>query len=168
MTTIGKDIATAALVRAFFKYYVTGVLESQTGTDIQQRLEPKNIRLALLDHYGNIGRLFNREAFYAIARMNYEHDEIERELRRSLDKTATDMDLVRLACRTDDFYNTLVSEYKRNFTNLLDGRLETQDEHLEAYTRCPSLGDIDADVAENIVNRMASRAYSIGSGHADE
>ena len=29
----GKDIAIAALVRAFFKYYVTGVLETQTDSE---------------------------------------------------------------------------------------------------------------------------------------
>lgn len=168
MTTIEKDIAIAALVRAFFKYYVTGILEKQSGTDVMERFEPRNIKMTMLNHYGNISRHFNSEAFYAVARMNYEQEEIERELRRKLTAATSDMELVRLACRTDDFYQTLVSEYKRNFTNLLNGHIETQDEHLKAYTRCPSIGKMDTDMAESIVNRMAARAYEIGSSLTDD
>ena len=69
---IGKDIAIAALVRAFFKYYVTGLLETQTDVDPQERFEPKNIKRIMLDRYERISKLFNQEAFYALSRMNYE------------------------------------------------------------------------------------------------
>ena len=43
MKEISKDIVLAAVVRSFFKYFVTGILEEQTGTDIQNRFEPINI-----------------------------------------------------------------------------------------------------------------------------
>ena len=56
----------------------------------------------------------------------------------------------------------MVEEYKRNFTNLLAGYIETQDEHVKSYTRAPSLGEIDIDKAESIINRMATRAYELG------
>ena len=74
---IGKDITIAALVRAFFKYYVTGLLETQTDVDPQERFEPKNLKSLMLNHYGSIGKHFNQEAFYALSRLNYEADEVE-------------------------------------------------------------------------------------------
>ena len=159
---IGKDIVIAATVRAFFKYFVTGLLEAQIDVDIQERFEPKNIKRTMLNHYERISKLFNQEAFYAISRMNYKADEIEPLLKDFVTEATTDIDLVRFACKTDEFHQTLVAEYKRNFINLLDGRIETQDEHVNAYTRCPEIGEMDTDTAENIVNRMASRAYELG------
>lgn len=159
---IGKDIAIAALVRAFFKYYVTGALETQTGVDLQERLEPKNVKKMMLDRYERISALFNQEAFYAISRMNYEADEIEPLLKDFATPETTDMELVRFACRTDEMYQTMVEEYKRNFMNLLAGHIETQDEHVNSYTRNPSLGEIDIEKAESIINRMATRAYELG------
>lgn len=159
---IGKDIAIAALVRAFFKYYVTGLLETQTDVDPQERFEPKNIKRIMLDRYEHISKLFNQEAFYALSRMNYEAEEIEHLLKEFVTEHTTDMELVRFACRTDDMYNVMVEEYRRNFTNLLAGHIETQDEHVSAYTRRPELGEIAIDTAENIINRMAARAYELG------
>lgn len=159
---IGKDIAIAALVRAFFKYYVTGLLETQTSVDPQERFEPKNIKRIMLDRYEHISKLFNQEAFYALSRMNYEAEEIEHLLKEFVTEHTTDMDLVRFACRTDDMYNVMVEEYRRNFTNLLAGHIETQDEHVSAYTRRPELGEIAIDTAESIINRMATRAYELG------
>ena len=161
---IGKDIVIAALVRAFFKYYVTGIVESQTDCDLQERFEPKNVKRIMLDHYERISKLFNQEAFYALSRMNYQADEIESLLKEFVNEKTTDMDLVRFACRTDDMYNVMVEEYRRNFTNLLSGRIETQDEHVIAYTRRPDLGEIAIDTAESIINRMAARAYELGKG----
>lgn len=162
---IGKDIAIAALVRAFFKYYVTGLLETQTDVDPQERFEPKNIKRTMLEHYERISKSFNQEAFYALSRMNYEEEEIELLLKDFFTEHTTDMELVRFACRTDDMYNVMVEEYRRNFTNLLAGRIETQDEHINAYTRRPELGKIAISTAESIINRTATRAYELGKGN---
>lgn len=159
---IGKDIVIAALVRTFFKYYVTGIIESQTDCDPQERFEPKNIKLIMLNHYERVSKLFNQEAFYALSRMNYKVDEIEPLLKEFVTEQTTEMDLVRFACRTDNAYNVMVEEYRRNFTNLLAGRIETQDEHVNSYTRYPDLGEINIDTAESIINRMATRAYELG------
>lgn len=162
---IGKDIVIAATVRAFFKYFVTGLLEAQTDVDIQERFEPKNIKRTMLDHYEHISRLFNQEAFYAMSRINFEADEIEAQLKDFITPQTTEMELVRFVCKTDDCYRTMVEEYKRNFMNLLSGRIETQDEHVNSYTRCPDIGEMDIETAESIVNRMASNAYELGKTH---
>ena len=128
-------------------------------------LEAKNIKRIMLDRYERISKLFNQEAFYALSRMNYEAEEIEQLLKEFVKEHTTDMELVRFACRTDDMYNVMVEEYRRNFTNLLAGHIETQDEHVGAYTRRPELGEIAIDTAESIINRMAARAYELGQGN---
>mgnify|MGYP000399816321 CR=1 FL=1 len=159
---ITKDIVIAAIVRAFFKYYVTGLLETQTDVDISERFEPKNVKRIMLDHYEKISHYFNTEAFYAISRINYEHAEIESLLKDFVTPETTEMDLVRFACRTEEMYKVMVEEYKRNFTNLLAGHIETLDEHVESYTRNTRLGEIDIDKAEKIINRIATKAYELG------
>ena len=163
---ITKDIVIAALVRAFFKYYTTAVLETYTDIDPQERFEPKSVKRMMLNHYELISKAFNQEAFYAISRMNYEADEAERLLKDFIKPTTTDTDLVRFACRTDDIYDLMVEEYRRNFLNLLAGRIETEDEHIKSYTRRPEIGEMDIDPAENIINRMAAKAYELGKANA--
>ena len=118
-TTINKDRVLAAIVRVFFKYFVTGIIESQDNYDVEARFEPKNVKLIMLNHYENISKVFNREAFFAIVKMNYESEEIEPALRKLMTSNTTDMELVRFACRTEDMYNAMVAEYKRNFEFLL-------------------------------------------------
>lgn len=128
MNKISKDRALAALVRTFFKYFLTGIME---GKDIH---DPKAVKQTLLEHYEHVAQVYNREAFYAIARMNYEAAEIENALRQ---QPATDlMQLVRIACRTEPFYQTMVEEYKRHFLLLLEGRLATSEEAAQ-YTPAP-------------------------------
>lgn len=162
MKEISKDIVLAAVVRSFFKYFVTGILEEQTGTDIQNRFEPINIKKTMLNHYEHISRYFNRETFFALMRLNFTTEEMEQQLREFMKPGTSDMELVRFACRTDDFYQAMVNEYKRNFELLLCGRLEQQDEHDANYTRLPEGGTIDAEMAEKIIGEIAAHAYSHG------
>lgn len=49
MKQISKDIVLAAVVRSFFKYFVTGIIESQHGTDIQNGFEPINVKKTMLN-----------------------------------------------------------------------------------------------------------------------
>lgn len=69
------------------------------------------------------------------------------------------MQLVRIACRTEPFYQTMVEEYKRHFLLLLEGRLATSEEAAQ-YTPCPEAGLIDEPLAIDIIDRMARQAYS--------
>lgn len=151
MTKISKDRVLGALVRTFFKYFLTGVME---GRDIS---DAKAVKQALLDHYEQVSAVYNQEAFYAIARMNYEADEIEAVLRQNPVNDL--MQLVRIACRTEPFYLAMVEEYKRHFMFLLEGRLATTEE-ASLYTPCPEAGLIDESLAADIINRMAQNAYS--------
>ncbi len=159
---IEKDIVIAAVVRTFFKYFVSGIIEAQDRTDINERMQPKNVKATMLRHYEKIAECFNREAFYSIFKMNYRQEEMEPTLRSFMKKETTHMELMRLACRTDRFYETMVCEYKRNFEQLLLGRIETQDEHVGTYTRCPEAGEMDLNLAESIIESLAAGAYSLG------
>lgn len=162
MKQISKDIVLAAVVRSFFKYFVTGIIESQHGTDIQNGFEPINVKKTMLNHYEHISRYFNRKAFFALMRLNFATEEMEQQLREFMKPGTSDMELVRFACRTEDFYQAMVNEYKRNFELLLCGRLEQQDEHDANYTRLPEGGTIDAEMAEKIIGEIAAHAYSHG------
>lgn len=95
-------------------------------------------------------------------RLNFATEEMEQQLREFMKPGTSDMELVRFACRTDNFYQAMVNEYKRNFELLLCGRLEQQDEHDANYTRLPEGGTIDAEMAEKIIGEIAAHAYSHG------
>ena len=159
---IRKDYVLAMLVRLFFKYYVTGIVEKSAKEGMQDAFEPRNVKQLMLEHYEEIGKRYNEEVFYAIVRMNYEEATMEQEIRDFVSQQGTTdmMQLMRFACKTDSFYNTMVEEYKRNFFLLLEGRLATDEEHEEQYTRNESLGSMDIDLAQLIINRTISQVIS--------
>lgn len=161
-STISKDRVLAAVVRTFFKYFATGVVNSTSGNDTPESLEPSQVKALMLEHYESISRYFNREVFFAIFQMNYSEAEMEPMLRSFMTKTTTDMDLVRLACRDEAFYKAMVNEYRRHLELLLCGRLETSDEHETAYTRWASSGSIDPALADRLIAETASNAYAMG------
>lgn len=162
MEEVSKDRVMAAVVSTFFKYFTAGVLESQSTGDPLERYEPRNVKQTMLEHYEKISSVFNSEAFYAIFRMNYDEAEIEAVLRKAVTPTTSAMELVRIACRTEELYQTMVSEYKRNFEQLLCGHIATREENEKNFTRCPSAGKMSRAMAENIINRIAANAYGEG------
>lgn len=165
--TINKDKVLAHVVRTFFKYFVTGIIESQSDKNYQECFEPRYIKKIMLDNYEYISRYFNKEAFYAIFRMNYKQEEMEQQLRSFMTTTTTDMDLIRFACRTEEFYNIMVKEYKRNFELLLLGHLESYEENEKYYTRGLSSETINKKLAEHIIKEIAENAYVQGKGLSD-
>ena len=58
------------------------------------------------------------------------------------------MELMRFACRGDEFYSTMVSEYKRNMELLLCGIFSATPEQASQYSRCSSIGEMAQDNAE--------------------
>ncbi|MCI6161012.1 MAG: hypothetical protein PUH24_08185 [Prevotellaceae bacterium] len=174
---IKKDKALAEIVRVFFHAFTKGIVEgnheNSIMTDIYtnhpDQYSPRNIKLQMLQHFEQISQVFNQEAFYAISRMNYDAETMEQEintqildLRKELQKQKEDvsyMHLVRIACRTDAFYNMMVEEYKRHFMLLLEGRLATAKENEQSYTQCAEAGEIDLEKINGIINHFASQVY---------
>lgn len=160
--SVGRDRVMALIVQTFFKYFVTGLVESGSDMPVAERFEPRNIKQMMISYYEQVSRFFNREAFYAIMKMNFSTDEMERELRSFMTDGTTDMDLVRFACRTDALYDVMVCEYKRHFEQLLCGRIESQGETDKAYKRCEGTGEISVAAAEKLLSELAANAYAAG------
>lgn len=165
MEKIEKDKVLSAVVRTFFKYFTLGIIEgsAEDATDMSV-YEPKSVKQFVVKHFEKYSQTFNEEAFYAISRMNYLEEEVEEELQRfvSVNGSPSAMDLMRFACRTDEFYSTVVSEYKRNMELLLCGIFSATPEQASQYMRCNSIGDMPQDTAEAIINRIANKAYEKG------
>lgn len=165
MEKIDKDKVLSAVVRTFFKYFTLGIIEgsAEDATDMSV-YEPKSVKQFVVKHFEKYSQTFNEEAFYAISRMNYLEEEVEEELQRfvSVNGSPSAMDLMRFACRTDEFYSTMVSEYKRNMELLLCGIFSATPEQASQYMRCNSIGDMPQDTAEAIINRIANKAYEKG------
>lgn len=165
MEKIEKDKVLSAVVRTFFKYFTLGIIEgsAEDATDMSV-YEPKSVKQFVVKHFEKYSQTFNEEAFYAISRMNYLEEEVEEELQRfvSVNGSPSAMDLMRFACRTDEFYSTVVSEYKRNMELLLCGIFSATPEQASQYTRCNSIGNMPQDTAEAIINRIANKAYEKG------
>ena len=165
MEKIEKDKVLSAVVRTFFKYFTLGIIEGSAEDAMDMSIyEPKSVKQYVVKHFEKISATFNEEAFYAFSRMNYLEEEVEEELQKFISsggETST-MDLMRFACRTDEFYSTMVSEYKRNFESLLCGSFATLSKACEGFTECAALGSIAVDMAENIINRIAHQAYGEG------
>lgn len=165
MENIGKDKVLAAVVRTFFKYFTLGVIEGKSADSADMTVyEPKNVKKVMSEHIEDVSRIFNQEVFFAISRINYVGEELERELQAfvAAGNKTTPMDLMRFACRSDEFYDVMVSEYKRNFESLLCGSFATLSKSCEGFTECEALGSIAVDMAENIINRIAHQAYGEG------
>ena len=165
MEKIEKDKVLSAVVRTFFKYFTLGIIEgsAEDATDMSV-YEPKSVKQFVVKHFEKYSQTFNEEAFYAISRMNYLEEEVEEELQRfvSVNGSPSAMDLMRFACRTDEFYSTVVSEYKRNMELLLCGIFSATPEQASRYMRGNSIGDMPQDTAEAIINRIANKAYEKG------
>ena len=160
MKQIRKDYVLAMLVRTFFKFFTTAVAERAAQNGQSDPLSARNIKQMMLDHYEQISKVYNQEAFYCLSRMNYEAETVEQQLRDfTLRNGSQPTDMDRFACSTETFYQTMVESYKRHFMLLLEGRLATDEEFEESYIRNDTFGTMDLQQAESIINRMASGAY---------
>lgn len=135
---VNKYKVLATLVRSFFDAFSSGIIDSTVGDKADtpaDRHTPKAVKQMMLDHYEHIAPVFMDTMFFPLAAMNYEYADIERVVREAQQRGDDMMALVRTACGTDDMYEGMVTEYKRNFGNLLSGRMASNADHLEAYTR---------------------------------
>lgn len=161
---IEKDKVLAAVVRTFFKYFTLGIIEAYADDPNDMSVyEPKSVKQFVVKHFEKYSQTFNEEAFYAFSRMNYIEEEVEEELNKFMSGgNVSAMELMRFACRDDEFYSTMVSEYKRNMELLLCGIFSATPEQASQYTRCNSIGNMPQDNAEAIINRIANKAYEKG------
>lgn len=149
----------AAMIRGFFKAFSSGIIDSRVA-DPAERQQPRTVKQTMLEHYEHIAGHFHQILFYSIAGINYTYDEIARRVQAA--GKADGAQLMRVACRTDEGYRLMVSEYKRNFTALLEGRNIPAEAHIQSYCRCAALGLTDSDTAIRLVTRTVVKAYLAG------
>ena len=126
--------ALAACMRGFFEAFAMGVIDDAYGDDAKtkaSKMEPKNVKQALLNYYGEVGKMFFDQMFYTIAQLTYDNvDEAVERVKAECGEGATVPDYMRVACREQAVYEAMVEEYKRNFSALLAGGMPSPKSHI--------------------------------------
>ena len=136
--------AVAAFVRGFFEAYARGIIDATIeGNDFSKKNDPKQIKQMMLEHYGEVNQYFFDIMFSTLVRLNYKTaEEANERMKKNFDSMKqadptfepTMLDYLRIACKSNQLYKAMESEYKRNFTWLLQGKFTTLEEHVRDYT----------------------------------
>ena len=129
--------AQPAIIRAFFASFAEGILsahaESEKGTI---EVTPQMVKQVMLEHYEEISKNFFDIMFNPLALLHYDTAEELIDILRSPDiapTIKTSMDLFRHACRTEEAHEDMVTEYRRNFSSLLAGKILSINDFYEAF-----------------------------------
>lgn len=166
---VDKYKLTASLVKAFFDGYSSAIVDCHV-TDVHEKYLPQTIKRTMLEHYEKIFPSFYQLIVSAMAAINFEDvDEAIALLRKASADKLSPEELMRRTCITEQLYQALVEEYKRNFGNLLDGRRETVQQHLLSYTHGEDTksDEVDTEKAIRHTVRIAMHAYSQGLREAN-
>lgn len=153
---------TAALVRAFFEAFAKGVIDSQKSANTSEdKYTAKEIKQLMLDHYEEVSGMFFDVMFPTLVKLNYPDVRLAQEklTKEMQGKQPTMFDYLKFACKSQKLYDALVEEYKRNFTLLLQGKLSSISEHVEAYQHGVQLSVIDEPHALNLLVRVILMTY---------
>lgn len=162
METVDKYKLLAALVRAFFEGYTSGVIDCHVK-EMREKFDPRTIKRVMVDHYERIADMFHQIIYYPLAAMNLTYDEAVEMVGKAEKNRWTVEELIKHACVTDEMYKAMIAEYKRNFSLLLCGQYSTIPDHLENYTRQKGTADtIDSDMAIGFTVRTVMTAYARG------
>ncbi len=126
-----------ALIRAFFSSFAEGVL-SVDAENRQETVEltPQRVKQVMLEHYEEISKHYFDILFNPLALVHYDTAEELIAILRSPEVAPTlksPMDLFRHVCRTEEAHEDMVTEYRRNFTALLSGKVMTLDDFYEGF-----------------------------------
>ena len=159
--------AQPAIIRAFFASFAEGILSSEAerhnGT---VEMTPQAVKKVMLEHYEDISKNFFDILFNPLAILHYDTAEELVGILRSPDiapNIKTPMDLIRYACRTDEAHEDMVTEYRRNFSSLLAGKVLTINDFYEAFPD-GYLQDSDKDVEREVrmLTQVVVKAFFAG------
>lgn len=152
----------AALERIFFEAYINGMNDGMATDGTRQDLTPKTIKQLAAAHYEQMVSEFHDTLFFPIARLNYTFEEIERRVREIAAEKATMVRLMQMACRTEEMFETMKTEYIRNVTDMLEGHFANAGEHLGRYTRGDGSATNDTVTAIQTLTAATVKAYALG------
>lgn len=156
---INKNKVLATMVRGFFNGYSAGIIDCQI-TDAYEKRKPQVVKKVMLEHYEQISVAFHDVLFYPVAHVNYSEEEITRRVQENFKEGMTMIDLVKMACKTDEMHQAMIAEYKRNFEWLLQGSMPSVENHDKEYIRGNE--DMDIDKAIKLSVRVVMTAYAEG------
>ena len=129
--------AQPAIIRAFFASFAEGILsanaERQEGT---MEVTPRIVKQVMLEHYEEISKNFFDIMFNPLALLHYDTAEELIGILRSPEISPTiksPMDLFHHACRTEGAHEDMVTEYRRNFSSLLAGKVMSLDDFFGGF-----------------------------------
>lgn len=128
-----------ALIRAFFAAFAEGVLsESVNHEEEAIELTPQRVKQIMLNHYEEISKHFFDILFNPLALIHYDTAEELIAILRSPEVQPTlksPVDLFRHVCRTEEAHEDMVTEYRRNFTALLSGKILSLEDFFEGFPK---------------------------------
>ncbi len=175
--------AVAAFVRGFFEAYARGIIDATIeGNDFSKKNDPKQIKQMMLEHYGEVNQYFFDIMFSTLVRLNYKTaEEANERMKKNFDSMKqadptfepTMLDYLRIACKSNQLYKAMESEYKRNFTWLLQGKFTTLEEHVRDYTHGILISLADEPMASRLEvwqqgGRTAPAPHAYPSRHVAE
>lgn len=172
MQDINNSKILPALIRGFFDGFYCG-LTDYSNDKAAETMQPKKIKEVMTENYESVSVAFNDTLFYPISCLNYTYDEVT-ELLKGIDPTATDMlQLVKKACRTEECFETMKTEYCRNLLTMLEGHypaLQTYFEtHAEDKTQAgDTMTGSDAAIGMGVRTVMAAYAEGLKTGGRPE
>lgn len=168
--------AQPAIIRSFFSAFAEGVLtvdaERQSGA---VEMTPQHVKKVMLNHYEEVSKQFFDILFTPLALLHYDTSEELIALLRSPEiapTLQTPVDLFRHVCRTEQAHEDMVTEYRRNFSSLLSGRVLSLEEFYDAFpagyledTTVPTEREVRALTQVVVKAFFAGRAVA-GSHHS--
>lgn len=153
-------------MRGFFEAFAMGVVDDAYDGDEAMKalkMEPKNVKQALINYYGEVGKVFFDQMFYTIAQLTYESvDEAVERVKAECGAQASVPDFMRVACREQTVYDAMLAEYKRNFNALLAGGMPSPKSHVTDRVKGDALAAADGDQSLRLLVRVIIRSYVKG------
>ncbi len=121
--------AQPAMIRAFFAAFAEGILSAEAereGGTVE--MTPQKVKKTMLEHYEEISKHFFDIMFNPLAMLHYDTAEELIDILKSPEVAPTlktPVDLFRHVCRTEEAHEDMVTEYRRNFSALLSGKVMT-------------------------------------------
>lgn len=161
-----------AIVRGFFTAFVEGVVEgSLPESNGPQSVEPRQMKQLMLERYEQVSQYLYESIFDAIAIVCYKTPEmLEKRLREADPATLNAMSLMQHACRSEQLFELMADEYRRNFYALLSGHVMTLEEYYDVINDdfMPlEEGNVPAETAIRAVVMAVIRGYQSGRKSVD-
>ncbi len=156
-----------ALIRAFFSSFTEGIISESINTDGEKvSLTPQDIKKIMLEYYEEISKHFFDILFNPLAIIHYDSAEELINILKSPEVAPTlktPVDLFKHVCKTPEAHEDMVTEYRRNFTSLLSGRVMSIDDFYGGFP-ANYLTDVvdDAEMPVRILTQTVVRSFFAG------